>query len=41
MVCGSQGLNQDMITHFKSNEMIEGNSQISGDFVIEKAFVQR
>jgi ferredoxin/flavodoxin---NADP+ reductase len=41
MVCGSQGLNRDMITHFKSNEMIEGNSQISGDFVIEKAFVQR
>ena len=40
MVCGSQGLNQDMIVHFESKEMKEGNTRLVGDFVVEKAFVQ-
>tara|TARA_B100000963_G_scaffold361900_1_gene400667 strand:- start:1182 stop:1943 length:762 start_codon:yes stop_codon:yes gene_type:complete len=41
MVCGSQGLNKDLIEHFESLGMEEGNTSIPGKFVIEKAFVQR
>ena len=41
MVCGSQGLNKDLIEHFESLGMEEGNTSIPGQFVIEKAFVQR
>ena len=41
MICGSQGLNKDLIEHFESLGMKEGNTSIPGDFVVEKAFVQR
>jgi len=41
MICGSQGLNTDLIEHFESLGMQEGNTSIPGQFVIEKAFVQR
>ena len=41
MICGSQGLNKDLINHFESLGMKEGNTSIPGDFVVEKAFVQR
>ena len=41
MVCGSQGLNDDMIKHLESKGMQEGNSKELGTYVIEKAFVQR
>ena len=41
MVCGSQGLNKDLIEHFESLGMEEGNTSIPGQFVIEQAFVQR
>lgn len=41
MICGSQGLNRDLIEHFESLGMQEGNTSIPGQFVVEKAFVQR
>lgn len=41
MICGSQGLNKDLIEHFESLGMQEGNTSIPGQFVVEKAFVQR
>ena len=41
MICGSQGLNTDLIEHFESLGMQEGNTSIPGQFVIEKAFVQK
>jgi ferredoxin--NADP+ reductase len=41
MICGSQGLNKDLIDHFESLGMKEGNTTVPGDFVVEKAFVQR
>ena len=41
MICGSQGLNRDLIDHFESLNMSEGNTSIPGKFVVEKAFVQR
>ena len=41
MICGSQGLNKDLIEHFESLGMEEGNTSIPGQFVVEKAFVQR
>jgi len=41
MICGSQGLNKDLIEHFESLGMDEGNTSIPGKFVVEKAFVQR
>jgi len=41
MICGSQGLNTDLIEYFESLGMQEGNTSIPGQFVVEKAFVQR
>lgn len=41
MICGSQGLNADLMDHFESLGMQEGNTSIPGQFVVEKAFVQR
>jgi len=41
MVCGSTGLNTELIEYFKSIEMHQGNSKTPGGFVIEKAFVRR
>jgi ferredoxin--NADP+ reductase len=41
MICGSQGLNVDLMDHFESLGMQEGNTSIPGQFVVEKAFVQR
>ena len=41
MICGSQGLNKDLIEHFESLGMDEGNTSVPGKFVVEKAFVQR
>ena len=41
MVCGSQGLNTDLIKYFKSLGMEEGSSSTPAQFVVEKAFVQR
>ena len=41
MVCGSTGLNIDLIEYFESIGMQQGNSKTSREFVIEKAFVRR
>ena len=41
MICGSQGLNKDLIEHFKTLGMQEGNTSTPAQFVVEKAFVQR
>lgn len=41
MICGSQGLNKDLLEHFESLSMQEGNTRIPGQFVVEKAFVKR
>ena len=41
MVCGSTGLNTDLIEYFESIGMQQGNSKTSREFVIEKAFVRR
>ena len=41
MVCGSTGLNKDLIEYFESIGMQQGNSKTSGEFVVEKAFVRR
>jgi len=41
MICGSQGLNSDLMDWLESMGAQEGNTQTPGDFVVEKAFVQR
>ena len=41
MICGSQGLNKDLMDHFESLGMKEGSTSTPGGFVVEKAFVQR
>jgi len=41
MICGSQGLNKDLMDHFKTLGMQEGNTSTPAQFVVEKAFVQR
>ena len=41
MVCGSTGLNTDLIEYFESIGMQQGNTKTPGEFVVEKAFVRR
>jgi ferredoxin--NADP+ reductase len=41
MICGSQGLNTDIMNWLESQGAQEGNTSTPGDFVVEKAFVQR
>ena len=41
MVCGSTGLNTDLIEYFESTGMQQGNSKTPREFVVEKAFVRR
>ena len=41
MVCGSTGLNTELIEYFESTGMQQGNSKTPGEFVVEKAFVRR
>ncbi len=41
MICGSLGLNKDLIKYCKDLGMIEGNTSTPGDFVVEKAFVEK
>ena len=41
MVCGSTGLNTDLIEYFESIGMQQGNTKIPREFVVEKAFVRR
>ena len=41
MVCGSTGLNNDLIEYFESIGMQQGNTKTPGEFVVEKAFVRR
>lgn len=41
MICGSQGLNTDIMNWLESQGAQEGNTSTPGDFLIEKAFVQR
>ena len=41
MVCGSTGLNLDLIEYFESMGMLQGNTKTPGEFVVEKAFVRR
>ncbi len=41
MVCGSTGLNKDLIEYFESIGMQQGNSKTPREFVVEKAFVRR
>ena len=41
MICGSQGLNTDIMNWLEEQGAQEGNTSEPGDFVVEKAFVQR
>jgi len=41
MVCGSTGLNTELIEYFESKGMQQGNSKTPAEYVIEKAFVRR
>ena len=41
MVCGSTGLNTELIEYFETTGMQKGNSKTPGEFVVEKAFVRR
>ena len=41
MICGSQGLNTDIMNWLEKQGAQEGNTSEPGDFVVEKAFVQR
>ncbi len=41
MLCGSPGLLADFGAYFKRNEWIEGTNAKPGQFVIEKAFVEK
>ena len=40
MICGSEGLNKDLMNYFKGIGMKEGNTQIAGTYLVEKAFVE-
>ena len=40
MICGSEGLNIDLMNHFKGLGMKEGNTQIPATYLVEKAFVE-
>ena len=40
MICGSEGLNKDLMSYFKGIGMKEGNTQIAGTYLVEKAFVE-
>ena len=39
MICGSMGLNKDIVDWLKSINAKEGNSKDQGTYVVEKAFV--
>jgi len=41
MVCGSTGLNAELIEYFESIGMQQGNSKTAREFVVEKAFVRK
>lgn len=41
MLCGSPGLLADYATWFKDNQWLEGTNSTRGQFVIEKAFVEK
>lgn len=41
MICGSLGLNKDLMEYYKHLGMKEGTTSIQGDFVVEKAFVEK
>jgi hypothetical protein len=41
MLCGSPGLLADYNAWFAANDWIEGNNTASGQYVIEKAFVEK
>ena len=41
MICGSQGLNTDLMKWLDSEGAKEGSTGVPGEFVVEKAFVQR
>ena len=41
MICGSLGLNKDLMEYYKHLGMKEGTTSIPGDFVVEKAFVEK
>lgn len=41
MLCGSPGLLADYAAWFKQNEWLEGSNTVRGQYVIEKAFVER
>jgi ferredoxin--NADP+ reductase len=41
MLCGSPGLLADYNAWFTQNGWIEGNNTASGQYVIEKAFVEK
>ena len=41
MICGSLGLNKDLMEYYKHLGMKEGSTLIPGEFVVEKAFVEK
>ena len=41
MLCGSPGLLADYAAWFKANDWVEGTNNLRGQFVIEKAFVEK
>jgi ferredoxin--NADP+ reductase len=41
MICGSHGLNLDMVAILKARGFVEGNSGTPASYVVEKAFVEK
>ena len=41
MICGSMGLNEDLMEWLNNTGANEGNTSTPGDYVVEKAFVQK
>jgi ferredoxin--NADP+ reductase len=41
MICGSQGLNTNLMKWLEGEGATEGSTGVPGEFVVEKAFVQR
>ena len=41
MICGSMGLNEDLMEWLNGTGAKEGNTSTPGDYVVEKAFVQK
>lgn len=41
MVCGSLNFNRELIEYFKNLGLSEGNTSVQGEYLVEKAFVEK